>query len=233
MNFDNILPKDVQIVSDRQALLTEFCRGKNVLHLGCVDSGLTKEAIGKGNFLQSKIAKVANMVIGVDCDVKGLEFLGQYKSSKEKLLCLNIEEISSKTIEEKVDIIIAGEILEHLSCPGKFLENIHDFMLSKNASMALSVPNAFNVRNMFGIWDGKEYVHPDHNYYFSYATIKNFCNKYKLSIDKVYVYYLHPGIVRGKALIPVRQYFRKLFCNYTVRKAPFFADGIVVVLKAE
>lgn len=232
MNFDHILPENVQVVSDRQELITGYCKGKNVLHLGCADAGLTEEAIKIGNFLQSKIAKVANFVIGIDNDLKGLEIMEQYKNNNERYLHLNIENINSSVIKDDIDIIIAGELLEHMSCPGKFLENIHSFMHVKNAKMMLTVPNAFNLRHMFGIWDGKEYVHPDHNYYFSYFTIKHFCDKYKLSIEKAYTYYSSPKIVRTKALIPLRQFFRKAFCDHIIRKAPFFADGLVFILKA-
>ncbi len=46
-----------------------------MLHPGGADAGLTLEASKKENFLQSKIARVAKKVIGVDNDVEGIAFL--------------------------------------------------------------------------------------------------------------------------------------------------------------
>jgi len=231
MDFVNKLPDNIRIVSNRQEFLAELCKGKNVLHLGCVDSGLTEEAISRDNLLQLKIAKVANMVIGVDSDVKGLKLLDEHKSINERFLQLNVEDLSSDDIEEEIDIIIAGEMLEHLSCPGIFLKNIRKFMLDKNAKMVLTVPNAFRLKSIFGIWDGKEVVHPDHNYYFSYFTIKHFCQKYELGIDQVFTYYVKRKVIKGRTLYQINQYVRNTIIDFSVRRAPFLSDGLIFVIK--
>lgn len=69
------MPRNVEIISERQSFLADLCKDKNVLHPGGADAGLTLEASKKENFLQSKIARVAKKVIGVDNDVEGIAFL--------------------------------------------------------------------------------------------------------------------------------------------------------------
>ena len=55
----------------------------------------------------------------------------------------------------------------------------------------------------------------------------------KLNIDEAYTYIVPPKITRGNSLIPLRQIVRKIFCDYMIRKSPFFADGLIFVLAAE
>ena len=39
------LPSQVTIVKDRKAFIVDYCRGKNVLYLGCVGSGYVEERL--------------------------------------------------------------------------------------------------------------------------------------------------------------------------------------------
>ncbi len=231
MNFVHLLPRVTQVVTDRQAFIAELCRNKNVLHLGCVDAGLTQEAIEKGNFLQAKIAKVANIVVGIDNDIDGLSFLEKQKNDREKFYSIDIEKINSDTIEEKIDVVVAGEVLEHLSNVGTYLRGMRELLVKNKAKMIITVPNAFSIRHFWFVMNGREIVHPDHNYYFSYATLGKLMEKYSLAVIDICVYNTPNLGIEGSLLYKVRELCRRHIIRYGIRRSPFFSEGLIFVVE--
>jgi 2-polyprenyl-3-methyl-5-hydroxy-6-metoxy-1,4-benzoquinol methylase len=141
------LPK-VPILSGRQDFVIERCKGKKVLHLGCVDSGLLGERFARGELMHQKLAKVASELWGIDIDCDRIRFLRDH--GFENLTCADVcylEEIKEIT-DEEFDIIVATELLEHLMNPGLFLEAVKNIMIPERAELILSFPNAFKISNL-------------------------------------------------------------------------------------
>ncbi len=63
------------------------------------------------------------------------------------------------------DIIIAGEIIEHLGCPGAFLRSTR-FIMNTKTDLILTTPNVFSLKLFFHTSLRREKIHNDHNYYF-------------------------------------------------------------------
>ena len=59
------VPK-INIVKGRIEFVLEKCKEKKVLHLGCVDEGMTKERIKDGILMHLQLIRVAKQVWGVD-----------------------------------------------------------------------------------------------------------------------------------------------------------------------
>jgi hypothetical protein len=69
--------------------------------------------------------------------------------------------------------------------------------------LVVTVPNAFRLGTLLWLLRGIEYVHPDHNYWFSYLTITNLVKKNGFVIDKVFTYTfqkynLIPGFIKRR-----------------------------------
>ncbi len=231
MNFNYLLPSDIKIIPDRQAFLVELCKDKNVLHLGCVDTGLTDKAIDKGNFLHAKIAQVAKKVIGIDNNADGLKGLEARKGSNEEFLCMNIEKLCVEKIYGNIDIVIAGEVLEHLSNVGGFLEGAVEILKKFNAVMAITVPNAYSIRHLNAVKNGTEVVHPDHNFYFSCATVSALMRKYKLVVKKTYVYNTPFPIRRGSLYPPIKQLWARYSIQRQIKQSPFLSEGLIFIVE--
>jgi predicted TPR repeat methyltransferase len=195
----------------RQDFVLNACRGKRVLHLGCVDSGLTVERFQRGELMHQKLDQVAGELWGVDVDAEGIAFLRDH--GFEHLLIADIS--SSDTRESQAepdatmsllqaqafDVILATEVLEHLPNPANFLAAVQRLMTSGRTQFIVTVPNAFRVDTLLWMWRNVEYVHPDHNYWFSYATITALLRKAGFTVEEVYPYsfqssQLLPGKVR-------------------------------------
>lgn len=220
--FIHILPK-VKVVECREQFMLSCCKGKNVLDVGCVRSGVTENFFYKGELLHLKIREVAIKVVGIDIDKEGIDFLA--KQGVSDLICWDVQEIDKLKLDIPVDVIVAGEILEHLENPGLFLKSVSDFMDKDRGVLVISVPNAFSLRSFFSVLVKKrELVRSDHNCYFSYITIRNLLRHYNLNIIDTYAY-----SEISKELSPFKKFIKKFF-NYTVFKlSPFSAEGLIIV----
>ena len=179
--------------SGRQDFVLDACRGKRVLHLGCVDAGLTLERFQRGELMHQRLDKVASELWGVDVDAAGIAFLRGH--GFERLLTLDISLPESASDEamrllqtKDFDVILATEVLEHLPNPANFLAAVQRLMTPGHTQFIVTVPNAFRVDTLLWMWRGVEYVHPDHNYWFSYATITTLMGKAGFDIQRVYPY---------------------------------------------
>jgi 2-polyprenyl-3-methyl-5-hydroxy-6-metoxy-1,4-benzoquinol methylase len=168
-------------VLERDAHLVSACRDKDVLHVGCTDAPFTRSKYQSGDLLHSKLQVVARKLAGVDIDAFSIHWL-----SEQGLSNLHIGDASQ--IENIVpiigfspDIIIAGEVLEHLSHPLDFLLGIRKFM-RPSTKLLLSVPNAFYIEGFVRVALGFEKVHPEHVAYYSYFTLQELLARADLRI---------------------------------------------------
>ena len=219
------LPR-VRVLASRVELVQSYCREKNVLHLGCVGS---LESFDKGYSLHQKISEVAARVIGVDADEQAIECLK--RKGVQELVCADVQApgaLKVPEIERPVDVIVAGELLEHLPNPGLCLKNVTELMDKQRSILLVTVPNALSMRNFFSVLlRNNELVRADHNYYFSYMSIKCVLSSCGFSIVDIFVYsdlqMARNGIKR----------IAKSVLNKTVfRYSPCTAEGIIVIAKS-
>jgi 2-polyprenyl-3-methyl-5-hydroxy-6-metoxy-1,4-benzoquinol methylase len=91
--------------------------------------------------------------------------------------------------KQKFDVIVAGEILEHLYHPEKFIKKCHYFLKS-GGILLVSVPNAYIISNRIRFVLGKEvtaHYDPTHINLFSEKKLKQLLKKYfkKVKIDGI------------------------------------------------
>ena len=90
------------------------------------------------------------------------------------------EELEPQLRGEGFEVILAGEILEHVSNAGRFLQSVASVM-AEETELIITTPNASSIRQfLYGLLR-REKVHEDHNYYFSYRTIRQLLGKFGLT----------------------------------------------------
>ena len=184
------LPKDTPVYIGRQEFVIEYSVGKNVLHLGCVDVGLILNKQMKGLWLHERIHQVASSVWGVDMDVDGIQLMRS--QGYAHLYQADIEQLESipEIANQEFDLILLTEVLEHLDNPGNFLQSLK-LLFKPNTELLVTVPNATSLGNIITNLNGRELVHPDHNYWYSWHTITTLFNKYGYATHCVGVYSQH------------------------------------------
>ncbi len=154
---------------DREKYIVEAARGRHVLHVGCADHPFTAKRIRDGSWLHAKISAVAGSCLGVDIDYAAVEAL-KVEHQVNDVVVGNAEQLDELT-PRTFDLIVAGELIEHLNNPGSFLETAKQ-VLRPGGRLLISTTNAFCVRRILRIPFGYESIHPDHTYYFSHITLR-------------------------------------------------------------
>ena len=216
INFYQRLASTIELSSNRKEFTVEFCRGKRVLHIGCVDAGLMDERIKGNNFLHYQIGKVAKKLIGADIDQDGLKLLSEEGFEVYKLDLENDFELLRK-LSRKVDIIVIPEVIEHLKNMGQALDNIKSCGFS--GDILISTPNAFSFRAYKILGNCIELVHPDHNCYFSPTTLKTALLKNGFIIKRLIMYYWKTNDSIGKELQKI------------VTECPYYGEGMIAIIK--
>src|SRR5690242_17147194 len=88
------------------------CRGRRVLHLGCTNWPYTDAALADGSLLHLRLAGVAAELYGIDADAEGLARLAA--AGHHHLHRGDLEALDTLALPP-FDVIVAGEIIEHLS----------------------------------------------------------------------------------------------------------------------
>jgi hypothetical protein len=177
-----------EILAGRQGFLLAACADRIVLHVGCVDSGLAQERFALGELLHQRLAVVARELWGTDVDVDGVRFLQEHGMDRVFPIDLSSEAPGPELGAVSFDIIVLGEVLEHLSNPGRMLRRLRELMSPGKTRLIVTVPNAFSLTGLFALATGIESVHPDHNFYFSRTTLCTLLARSGLSLIKEYVY---------------------------------------------
>lgn len=171
-------------VVDRDDYIVNACAGKLVLHLGCTDAPLTEPRFRQGQLLHMKILDVAARATGVDIDAATIGWLKEQGVPDLHVGDAESLELILAEIDYMPQVIVAGEILEHLSRPLDFLLSIQGVMRG-GAELIISVPNAFWFAGVLHVALGGEKVHPQHVAYYSYHTVAQLLSRALLEISDI------------------------------------------------
>jgi ubiquinone/menaquinone biosynthesis C-methylase UbiE len=208
---------------DRVSFLKEVARGKKVLHLGCTGYPFTEEIIKNEAMLHFELQREARELYGFDFDREGLETMRAHKV--KNLYFADLENLQAVELDETFEVIIAGEMIEHLSNPGLFLRGIRRFMRPET-NLVITTINAYCGMRMWtyglrGRGGVHEPVHPDHVAYYSYSTLKVLVEREKLKINRFAFYNTGP---EHRKLAPWKS---RLANDISVFIARQWADGII------
>ena len=157
----------------RKDKIVELCSKKTVLHLGFIQhSHLYKELIKKGNWLHQKINKVARKLVGIDFLQTEVSYI-QNKYDYE-VYYADVTSLEKWEYNEKFDVIVCGELIEHLQNPGLMLNGIKRLM-SKDTILIITTPNPWSRNRLKLIKKEKketEWLNPEHTCWFSFQTLK-------------------------------------------------------------
>ncbi|HEY8560620.1 MAG TPA: methyltransferase domain-containing protein [Pyrinomonadaceae bacterium] len=209
----------------RVDFIKNACVGKKVLHLGCTNYPYTRQSIDNDMLLHFELEKTARELYGFDFDQEGLDVLAA--AGGKNLYRADLQKLEEVALDERFDVIIAGEMIEHLSNPGLFLRGIKRFM-TPETDLVITTINAycamrFLIYGLRGKGGENEPVHPDHVAYYSYRTLGLILEREDLRVKKFYFYDL------GAEHRPFNRWFYNVFNDFCVKISPQLSDGIIAV----
>lgn len=149
-------------------LLALCADSQRVAHVGCADSPFTAERLDTGRLLHDRLA-AATQVDGFDVDEDAIARLTRQRPGA-RFVVADIASAVPEECEGRYDLVIAGEVLEHVPNIGAFLAGCRG-LLGPGGILCVTVPNACAPKVAARAVVGWEVVHPDHYVYFSPRTL--------------------------------------------------------------
>lgn len=212
------IPK-TQLVN-RVDYILHLCKGKKILHLGCTSSPSTQRRIQEKTHLHMHINSYAREVYGVDIDIHGLNVMREYGFTN--LYEGSVYELHTLGLPTDFDIVLAGELIEHLANPGLFLDSVRK-CCSLDTLFVLTTPNSFSAKHWIHYLCGKEESHPEHMAFYSFATLHQLLTAHQFKIENWQAGMVTHMSKRSKLFTPV--------LGFVGRLCPRFGDSLIVECK--
>jgi len=198
-----------KVYRNRMEFIKKYIKNKVVLNVGCVGTA-------SNEFLQNEISKYAKEVVGIDIDKYGLKKL---KNDGYNVIYGDVQDISLN-LERQFEVIVAGEIIEHLENQGIFLNNMKRHLV-KNGVLIITTPNAREItyiinRLLLRIRDESEIIDSTHLLIHSKQTLIQLLSKYKFDILEIAFLNMY---LKSK---------KKFIINLIGRMFPDFYEGILI-----
>lgn len=162
-------------VKDRKVFVLERVAGKTVLELGA--SGPLHDAI----------AAAAARCYGLD------------KQPAPGVEAIDLDDVAAEVpAYAGVELVVAGEVLEHLSNPGWLLDRLRR---TYGCPLLVTVPNAFSQIGLGWLNKGIENVNREHVAYYSYRTVRTLLERHGFTIAEFYWYHGHPKFSEGLIVV--------------------------------
>jgi SAM-dependent methyltransferase len=233
MNAATLRPPSVHRIPrtqlvDRIDELRSLVRGRRVIDLGFVDEGQMTAKRGRGTWLHEVVVAEARDAVGVDADEAGVA------RARDLGFDAHVADVESRAALEGLgldpaDVVVAGELLEHLDRPADFLEAVKALVAS-DGLLVLTTPNAHSLTNVLGALAGRELVNPDHVSWLSFRTLATLLERHGWQLDRI-VYYRFPHVGGGARLPRAAFNAYQLLARPLFRVRPNLADGILAVAR--
>jgi hypothetical protein len=190
---------------DRIGYIANACAGRRVLDLGAMDETAWQAKRGRGTWLHEEISRTALSVDGVDNSAlvpeEGLRtgptsFIRRGDvTDPERLLA---------ALEEPPEVIVGGELIEHLENPLQFLQTLAATKPLTGTTLILTTPNATALHNVLIGLARRESTHHDHLCILSYKTLATLCTRAGFAAWEIIPYFArftemqerHSGVAR-------------------------------------
>ncbi len=190
---------------DRIRFIANACARRRVLDLGAMDETAWQSKRGRGTWLHEEIGRKALQVDGVDNSAwVPAEGLRTGSNSIIRRGDIDDPEQLVAALEQTPDIVVAGELIEHLENPLQFLKRLTGVQRLSGGELILSTPNATALHNVLIGLARRESTHHDHLTILSYKTLATLCKRAGFSEWEIIPYFArftemeerHSGLAR-------------------------------------
>ena len=157
---------------DRIKWVLAATKNKVVLDIGC--TGILSDAMRRHT----------KEYHGID-NIDNPGFTNYYK--------IDLDRAERLPVIKNLQLVVAGEVLEHLSNPGHFLDMVRQY----DCNVIVTVPNAHSNAGRTWLKRGIEAINGDHVAYYSYHTLKTLVERHGFKVIDWYWYNGTPRFAEG------------------------------------
>ena len=195
------------LYSGKLKWIGKYAKGRKVLDLGCVCHELD---VSNPPWLHGYLCSLSDDVLGLDVLPEAVEEMNR---RGYRAVCADVETMD---LGERFDVIVAGDLMEHLANHGKFLERVVAH-LAPEGMFLVTTPNAMTLlRYLRVLTKGYTPAHHQHTCWFTAKVLDQLARRYGLEVfDESYAndtgmhYPLWPGKMATRGG-PVRRAWRRL-----------------------
>lgn len=224
-----VVPRPV----DRLDFLSKMVRHKRVFDLGALDETALDAKADSNSWLHARLCASASSVVGIDNSDR-LPPEGLATPNGGHIIHADIFNLAP-VIERhgRPDIIVAGEIIEHLPDTGAFLKSLKSNTVLRGVDFVFSTPNACCWHNaLVGLAD-RESMHKDHLQVYSYKTLRTLFSRAEIDLHELVPYHVRftemVSGTRGLARLGIRGF--QGFVNTLESMAPMLSAGWIGVAR--
>lgn len=165
--------------------IINMCRGKKVLHLGCVgfaDLPVEDRISQAANSLHYALSKCSRAT-GIDYSKEAIDFFKE-ENIFDNVLCGDAEKLDNVRLSDQYDVIVIGDLIEHLSNPGLMLQGILRFCHG-NSLIIITTPNSFGALNFIRYLIGRFKEGREHVMCFNIQNIRNLLERNGYVVDSI------------------------------------------------
>jgi len=116
----------------------------------------------------------------VGVDLQGNQLAGIRKHGYEMLVTADVERLPFR---ECFDVVVAGELVEHLYNVGLFLRSAW-LALRQGGELLISTPNCWSLSRVLYVAVGtREVTHPEHTCYYSCQTLRYVLEQHGFDVE--------------------------------------------------
>jgi 2-polyprenyl-3-methyl-5-hydroxy-6-metoxy-1,4-benzoquinol methylase len=219
---------------DRVEYLCQLARGKRVIHVGFADVGFREMQERADRWLHAHLADAAKELVGIDVDEEGVGYARSHGWEAYAADCTDPVELRALGLEP-AELVIAGEVIEHLPNPGDLLRALHE-LVAPGGTLVITTPNAAGWLNPMASLAGYEVNHPDHIVMFTWSPLTTLMARQGWEVVTTRTYCPNVKDLAGHGLrfqmLALGARFA-IWLQRTVARlfAPFVADGLIVVAR--
>jgi len=210
----------IKIYETRLQFIEPYVAEKKVLDVGPAELVGTVNREKMARWPHNFIAQHAKQLVGLEKNAEQVQALSALGFN---IVQGNAEQFS---LDDRFDVVFAGEVIEHLSNPGAFLACALAH-LKPNGDLLLTTPNRFSVQPLLSIFRHNhvpEYNKPidGHVLYFDLPGLSELLARYGFVVAELGYYVSVGAPVKGK---------QRLLYRVLKKYRPHLLPGIVVAAK--
>lgn len=168
---------DIAFDDHKIAFVVKYCKGKDVLDIGCVQHD--PDAHRNRYWVHKAVAAVAKSILGLDLHEEGIKIL---QSKGYNVTLGNAERFD---LGRTFDVIVAGDIIEHLEDFNGFLESCKKH-LRPGGRLIVSTPNPWYWRQTLKAALCDEVNNnPEHTCWICPRTLKQMVARHDMQVGEV------------------------------------------------
>jgi len=209
-------------MNERIAKILKYAKGPDILDVGCAGGGFEIHQGGSPYWLHKHLQDRFPNVVGLDIQQEAISIMQRLGY---KVMVGNAEDLD---LQERFDTIVAGELIEHLSNPGRFLEAAKRHLKPKGR-VIITTPYPFAAMNILYAFlkFPKTCSNPEHTMWLCPSTLQELARRYGYKV-------LHFELVEDYYGM-VESLFYRIFINFIKPLLPkrLRNNAMLFVLEAE